>query len=104
MKIRHKLLVALLATVLVTSAVVGFGSVQLLHSAVGDRFAERLRAETDLLAASVAALVPPEAPQTLAADAGRRLGARVTLIGHDGTVLPRWASQRAQRISVRCMP
>ncbi|MBZ5638669.1 MAG: HAMP domain-containing protein [Acidobacteriia bacterium] len=100
MKIRHKLLVALLATVLVTSAVVGFGSVQLLHSAVGDRFAERLRAETDLLAASVAALVPPEAPQTLAADAGRRLGARVTLIGHDGTVLGDSAESEADLTSM----
>jgi len=86
-RIRHKLLAALLATAVVTSAAVGIGSVRILHSAVGGRFAERIRSETALLAASAAVRVPPEDPETFARDAGRLLGVRVTLIGAGGGVV-----------------
>jgi two-component system, OmpR family, phosphate regulon sensor histidine kinase PhoR len=86
-KIRHKLLAALLATAAATSALVFFGSARLLRSAVGGRFAERIRSETGLLASAAAARIPPEDPETFAEDAGKRLDVRVTLIGLDGTVL-----------------
>ena len=54
MKVRHKLLLMLVGTAAAASILVGFGAARLLRSAVGERFLERVRAETALLAASAA--------------------------------------------------
>ncbi len=87
MKIRHKLLLILLATATLTSLLIGIGSAYILRSAVRERFAERLRVESGLLSAWVAAAGPAQDAESVAIAAAKALGARVTLIGADGRVL-----------------
>ncbi len=87
MKIRHKLLLILVAASAAASLLVGLGTERLMRSAVAERFTERVRAETALLASWVEFAVPPDSPLEFAVERSRILGVRVTLIAEDGTVL-----------------
>jgi two-component system phosphate regulon sensor histidine kinase PhoR len=92
-RIRHKLLVILVATALAGSLLVGLGSVWLLREATREHYAGRIRAETALLAEWVR--TGGDDYQALAVEAGKRLGVRITLIGPDGVVLGDSARDRA---------
>ena len=94
MRVRHKLFVALMATSLVTSLLLGFGAFRLMCSTVEARSTERLRAEAGLLAEMVRAAAPEADYSSLAAESGRRLGLRVTFIDADGRVLGDSARER----------
>ena len=85
MRIRHKLLLILIATALAGSALVGVGSVWLLREATREHYAARIRAETALLEDRVR--VGADDYQALAVEAGKSLGVRITLISPDGVVV-----------------
>ncbi len=87
MKIRHKLLLVLIATSFATSILIGAGSIRLLRNAVRDRFSERLHAETALLEAWLDSGLHGTDAETIAIGAANALGVRVTLISGDGTIL-----------------
>jgi two-component system, OmpR family, phosphate regulon sensor histidine kinase PhoR len=87
LKIRHKLLLVLLATAAITSIVIGVGSTHVLRGAVRDRFEERLRVESELLSTWVAAAGPAIDAESTAVAGAKALGVRVTLIAPDGRVL-----------------
>jgi two-component system phosphate regulon sensor histidine kinase PhoR len=86
-RIQGRLLLALTAAVLVSSILGALTSVYLLRSSAVERSRERVRSESELLAAWVRGSPQDLDPQSLAVDAGRALGARVTLIARDGTVV-----------------
>jgi len=96
MRIRHKLLVVLLATSLVTSLLIGFGAFRLLRAAVEERSTDRMRAEAGLLAELAGTAGPATDLSSVAAEAGRRLGLRVTFIDAAGRVLGDSAREREQ--------
>jgi two-component system phosphate regulon sensor histidine kinase PhoR len=87
LKVRHRLLRRLAAVALVGTALMALGSIALVRDAVRERFVERLRAETALLAELIDPLLAHHDPQDLAVSAGARLGARVTLVDAEGLVL-----------------
>lgn len=98
MKLRHRLLVGLLAIALVTTVFVAAGAYALIGSAVQKRYTERLRDEATLLAEWLreaplyeasrrAAAGDPGDLQRQAGLWGRLLEARVTLIEGGGKVL-----------------
>jgi len=85
LRIRHKLLLILIATALAGSALVGVGSVWLLREATREHYAARIRAETALLEDRVR--VRADDYQALAVEAGKSLGVRITLISPGGVVV-----------------
>jgi two-component system, OmpR family, phosphate regulon sensor histidine kinase PhoR len=88
LKIRHKLLLILLATAAITSAALGLGSARVLRDALRERFAERLRVESGLLSAWVAAGgTAKDDAESVAVAAAAELHVRVTLLAADGRVL-----------------
>ncbi len=88
MGIRHKLFLLLAGTAALAGLLFGLGMFPLIQSAVRGRYLERVRAETELMAAMAAEHPPdPASAQAWAEDWGRRLGLRLTLIAPDGTVL-----------------
>lgn len=86
MKTRHRLLLALVVVALVAAALVAAGSIGIIRGAVRTRFADRLHAETTLLATRLRHVDSAQL-QSYTDDAGRALGTRVTLIAPDGSVL-----------------
>jgi two-component system phosphate regulon sensor histidine kinase PhoR len=80
------MLVVLTAAGLAGALLVAAGSIGLIRSAVRERFVERVRAETALLAGWAAGIGAGQA-QPFALDAAGGLNVRVTLIAADGTVL-----------------
>jgi two-component system phosphate regulon sensor histidine kinase PhoR len=100
MRVRHRLLAILMATTLATSLLLGFGAFRLLRAAVEERSTERMRAEASLLAEMVRTADAATDFSSLAADAGRRLGLRATLIDADGRVVGDSARERENLGSV----
>ncbi len=99
MRVRHRLLLVLIGVALASGLVMAVGTVRLIRDATLERYAERLRAETALLAGWAAATAGQD-PQELAQSWAARLGVRVTLIGRDGTVLADSAKDRAELASM----
>jgi len=87
LKVRHQLLLVLIAASALTSTVIAFGSSQLVRGVVRDRFVERVRAESGMLAWWAASRAGAISPGDLASGAAARLGFRVTVLAGDGTVL-----------------
>jgi len=87
LKVRHKLVLILIAASAAASLLGGLGAKRVVSTAVRERLIERMRAETAVLAASTAPASLPRDLQAFAGDAARHLGLRVTLIAADGTVL-----------------
>ena len=85
---RHKLLAVLLASAAATALLLTLGAAHLLRSAVRERYLERLRSETTMLAWQFENDgFSGRDPQAFAEDAASQLGCRVTLIAPTGTVI-----------------
>jgi two-component system phosphate regulon sensor histidine kinase PhoR len=87
MTVRRRLLVIMCIAGLLGAIFVAVGADALLRTAVRERAVERIQAETSLVAHWVEDLGPDEDPQILAERVARYLGARVSLIAPDGTVI-----------------
>jgi two-component system phosphate regulon sensor histidine kinase PhoR len=94
MRIRHRLLLALIGAALAGSVLVSAGAIGLIRIAVKESFAERVRAETALLAEWIGDSASLD-PQDFAVRTAARLGFRVTLIGVEGTVVGDSAKDRS---------
>jgi len=92
-KTRHKLLVVLAAACAVLAVLTVFFVGRTMRADQLARQRERLGAETSILAAWVADAPGFESVQRFAAERGRALGLRITLIGKEGTVLADSARQ-----------
>jgi two-component system phosphate regulon sensor histidine kinase PhoR len=87
MTVRRRLLVIMSIAGVTGAVLVAAGAVALLRSAVRERAVERIHAETSLLAHWVQEMGAGEDTQKFAEQVARHLGARVTLIAADGTVI-----------------
>lgn len=86
MRFRHRFLIILSAISIIGAIIVAAGAIALTRSVVRERFVERIRSETALLADWVRA-TPVDQKQLFAVRAAESLGVRVTLIAPDGRVM-----------------
>ncbi len=87
MKVRHRLLLGVVASAALASVLAGTLTHRHLREAIETGTRERMRIEGALLAAWLQSVGASTDFQALAVDAGRHLGARVTLVASDGVVL-----------------
>lgn len=85
MKFRHRFLIILFLVSITGAIVVAAGVTALVRSVVRERFVERIRSETALLADWVEA-TPAGSEQALAVRVAESMGVRVTFIAPDGRV------------------
>jgi len=93
-KVRQRFLLGMIGATVACASLVALGSIGLIRSVVRERFVERIRAETSLLAEHLGNLESASAQDFAVRSAGS-LGTRVTLIDGQGTVLADSATDRA---------